>query len=174
MLSNAPAKINKTVEIIESDPSAPTLVFSLSLQSIEILRRKLEERGIRARTITHEMHDRAQRRMIVDGFGRDYNVLLSVGTLEIGLNVPNANREILVANTGGLARTEQRLGRVLRKDPRNPDKIAKVYVEIANGTIDDRTLLLVNRAYNRLKERRASQSQGDASDESQADRPASS
>ena len=101
--------------------------------------------------ITHELTDRAKRQEIVDGFGRDYDVLMSVSTLEVGFNVPNASREIIMANTGSLTRTEQRLGRVLRRDPRNPDKVAKVYVEVANGTIDAGTLRRVNQAYNRLK-----------------------
>ena len=140
LLSNTAPKMWKTLEIIESDPSAPTLVFSLSIQSIETLRTKLEEKGIHAMMITHELTDRAKRQKIVDGFGKDYNVLLSVGTLEVGFNVPNASREIIMANTGSLTRTEQRLGRVLRRDPQNPDKIAKVYVEVANGTIDAATL----------------------------------
>jgi DNA excision repair protein ERCC-3 len=151
LLSNTAPKMWKTLEIIESDPSAPTLVFSLSIQSIETLRTKLEEKGITAKLITHELSDRAKRQAIVDGFGKDYNVLLSVGTLEVGFNVPNASREIIMANTGSLTRTEQRLGRVLRRDPQNPDKIAKVYVEVANGTIDAATLRRVNEAYNRLK-----------------------
>jgi DNA excision repair protein ERCC-3 len=151
LLSNTAPKMWKTLEIIESDPSAPTLVFSLSIQSIETLRTKLEEKGIQARMITHELSDRAKRQKIVDGFGRDYNVLLSVGTLEVGFNVPNASREIIMANTGSLTRTEQRLGRVLRRDPQNPDKVAKVYVEVANGTIDAATLRRVNEAYTRLK-----------------------
>jgi len=151
LLSNTAPKMWKTLEIIESDPSAPTLVFSLSIQSIETLRTKLEEKGIRAMMITHELTDRAKRQEIVDGFGRDYNVLLSVGTLEVGFNVPNASREIIMANTGSLTRTEQRLGRVLRRDPKNPDKVAKVYVEVANGTTDAATLRRVNEAYTRLK-----------------------
>lgn len=87
----------------------------------------------------------------MNGFGEDYNVLLSVGTLEVGLNVPNASREIIIANTGDLTRTEQRLGRVLRRDPQNPNKIAKVYVEIAHGTTDGETLRRVNQAYTRLQ-----------------------
>ena len=155
LLSNTAPKLEKTLEIIESDPSAPTLVFSLSIQSIEILRAKLEEKGVHARMITHELTDRAKRQEIVDGFGRDYNVLLSVGTLEVGFNVPNASREIIMANTGSLTRTEQRLGRVLRRDPKNPDKVAKVYVEVANGTTDAGTLRRVNQAYNRLKAKRS-------------------
>jgi len=153
LLSNTTPKLEKTLEIIEGDPSAPTLVFSLSIQSIETLRARLEERGIRARMITHELTDRAKRQEIVDGFGRDYSVLLSVGTLEVGFNVPNATREIIMANTGSLTRTEQRLGRVLRRDPRNPNKVAKVYVEVANGTTDAATLRRVNQAYTRLKEK---------------------
>ena len=155
LLSNTAPKLEKTLEIIEGDPSAPTLVFSLSIQSIETLRTKLEEKGIQARMITHELTDRAKRQEIVDGFGRDYNVLLSVGTLEVGFNVPNASREIIMANTGSLTRTEQRLGRVLRRDPKNPDKVAKVYVEVANGTTDAGTLRRVNQAYNRLKAKRS-------------------
>ncbi len=153
LLSNTAPKLERTLEIIENDPSAPTLVFSLSIQSIETLRARLEEKGIHARMITHELNDRAKRQKIVDGFGRDYNVLLSVGTLEVGFNVPNASREIIMANTGSLTRTEQRLGRVLRRDPQNPDKVAKVYVEVANGTTDASTLRRVNQAYNRLKEK---------------------
>jgi len=164
ILSNTAPKIARTLEIIESDPSIPTLVFSLSVKSIEVLTEKLAEKGIRAQTITHELHDRALRQEIVDGFGKDYNVLLSVATLEIGFNVPNAGREILMASTGRLTRTEQRLGRVLRRDPRNPDKVAKVYVEIAIGTIDHQTLRAVNHAYTRL-DPKGSVSQGRPSPE---------
>ena len=51
LLSNTAQKIVKTVEIIESDPTAPTLVFSLSLESIEALRVTLEERRIGVRQL---------------------------------------------------------------------------------------------------------------------------
>ena len=73
--------------------------------------------GIHSRMLTHELTDRAKRQEIVDGFGRDYNVLMSVGTLEVGFNVPNATREIIMANTGSLTRMEQRLGQGPPRDP---------------------------------------------------------
>ena len=152
LLSNTAPKMWKTLEIIEADPSAPTLVFSLSIQSIETLRTKLEEKGIHARMITHELSDRAKRQEDRGRVRKGTTTSSSrSGPWRSGSTSPTPAGRFIMANTGSLTRTEQRLGRVLRRDPQNPDKVAKVYVEVANGTIDAGTLRRVNEAYTRLK-----------------------
>jgi DNA excision repair protein ERCC-3 len=151
LLSKAHNKFQIVIDLAKQDKYAPTLVFSSSVDNIEALKAALVNNGILAETITAEMHDRKERQRIIENFGVTYNMLLSVGTLERGFNVPESNREIIVGGGTTLRQTEQRLGRVLRRDPENPFKIALIYVLVANGTIDQELLKRVNEAYNRIR-----------------------
>jgi superfamily II DNA or RNA helicase len=48
-------------------------------------------------------------------WGKKFHVLLSVHTLEIGYDVPEARIEIILATTSNMNQIVQRIGRVLRK-----------------------------------------------------------
>jgi len=57
----------------------------------------------------------------------EIKIILAIKILDQGINIPKLNSCILAANTGNVTQFIQRRGRLLRIDPDNPDKIAKIY-----------------------------------------------
>lgn len=136
LLSTAEAKEPVVLSILKADYEAPTLVFSSSVENAAYLRAETKRLAIPCELITAETPSE-ERERIVSTFGKDFQVLFSVGVLARGYNVPKVSREILVGTTSNsVAAVEQRLGRALRRDPQNPEKRAKVFVVGALNTID--------------------------------------
>jgi len=149
LLSCAEHKIPEMLRILKQSEE-PTLIFAESVDSIKILQEALQNNGIRSEVITAKIGRKA-RQKIIDGFGKTYQNLLSVGTLQVGFNVPHASREIIFGSGTTQTQIEQRLGRVLRIDPENPDKIASVYVIMANDTVETAIVKKVETAYSRFR-----------------------
>jgi superfamily II DNA or RNA helicase len=124
LLSCAERKIPEMIRIVKQSDE-PTLLFAESVDSIHIMKRALEAEGIPSEVITAKIGRKA-RQKIIDGFGKTYMNLLSVGTLQVGFNVPHASREIIFGSGTTQIQIEQRMGRVLRIDPENPEKIASI------------------------------------------------
>ena len=77
-------------------------------------------------------------------WGSDFNVLLSLHTLEIGYDVPQVRIEIILATTSNINQVIQRIGRVLRKH--EGKDIALIYVIYVSETKDDNVVELVKKA----------------------------
>jgi len=151
LLSNAANKQDEVAKIILAAPDVPTLVFSSSVLNVQNLQRRLAQAGIRSEMITAET-PREQRQRIIRSFGTEFKVLLSVGVLARGYNVPEVAREIFMGATStSLTAIEQRLGRALRRDPNNPNKVARIYAIIAARTIDLEMLNRLREAYSRIR-----------------------
>jgi superfamily II DNA or RNA helicase len=150
LLSNVESKFEATMRILRQDPTRPSLVFSEHLEALARLTEMMDGEGIASKTISYKITNKKERQQIIDGLGKKFFVLNSVGTLNVGFNVPQVSRAIIMASTTNKTQTEQRLGRVLRVDPNNPNKVAHVYIVIASGTQDERTLTNVKEAYNQL------------------------
>jgi superfamily II DNA or RNA helicase len=56
----------------------------------------------------------AHRQKILSGWGKDFYILLSVHTLEIGYDVPEVGVEIILATTSNMNQVIQRIGRIVR------------------------------------------------------------
>ena len=73
-------------------------------------------------------HDsRASRELKMDRFRRGgFQFLINVGMVGRGVDVPSVDAIILARPTKSLSLYVQFIGRALRKDPNNPDKIAQI------------------------------------------------
>ena len=144
LLSCAENKLLKTIElIIKKHPQKRVMVFSETLDSVNKLRLKLEEQGIKSMLIDSKT-DSIARQKILSLWGRDFYPLLSVHTLEIGYDVPEAGIEIILASTSNMNQVIQRIGRVIRKQEQK--FLALIYVVYVSNTKDNNILEVVSRA----------------------------
>ena len=144
LLSCAENKLLKTIElIIKKHPYKRVMVFSETLDSVNKLRLKLEEEGIKSMLIDSNT-DSIARQKILSLWGRDFYPLLSVHTLEIGYDVPEAGIEIILASTSNMNQVVQRIGRVIRKQEQK--FLALIYVVYVSNTKDNNILEVVSRA----------------------------
>jgi superfamily II DNA or RNA helicase len=100
----------------------------------------------------------AHRQKILSQWGKDFYILLSVHTLEIGYDVPEVGVEIILATTSNMNQVIQRIGRIVRKY--EGKKKALIYVVYVSDTKDDNTLEIVKKAAE-MGERRPATPNGD-------------
>lgn len=144
LLSYAENKLSAAVNIITKRfPQEKIMVFSETIESIEKLRDLLDDLGIKSRIIDAKVKTSA-RQKILDQWGHDFNVLLSVHTLEIGYDVPAVRIEIILATTSNMNQVIQRIGRVIRKQ--EGKDVALIYVIYVSDTKDDNVIDLVKKA----------------------------
>jgi len=119
VLSAAEVKFEALVAIIEEHLNERIMVFAESVSAIEKLCGYLEEQGIRAENISAKttMPERAK---IFQEFGDKFNVLVSVKTLEIGVDLKMMGLQgdvgiaVILASGREAIQQTQRMGRVLR------------------------------------------------------------
>ena len=144
LLSYAENKLSAAADIISKKfPAEKVMVFSETIESVEKLRDLLEMRGIKSKIIDAKIKT-SERQKILDVWGSDFNVLLSLHTLEIGYDVPQVRIEIILATTSNINQVIQRIGRVLRKH--EGKDIALIYVIYISDTKDDIVVELVRKA----------------------------
>jgi superfamily II DNA or RNA helicase len=144
LLSCADNKLTAVVDlIIKKHPSQKVMVFSETLDSINKLKNMLETRSTRSAVIDSSI-DSLTRQEILSRWGRDFYVLLSIHTLEIGYDVPEVGIEIILASTSNINQIIQRIGRIVRKY--EGKKKALIYVVHVSETKDDEILELIRRA----------------------------
>lgn len=143
LLSSTELKLRKAVEVVKSHPGERIMIFSETIDSIELLRTILEQEGIRARSIHNGIKPR-DRHEILASWGEDYFPLLSVHTLEIGYDVPQAGIAIIIASTSNMNQVAQRIGRVVRISEGKDH--ALVYVIYVAGSKDTNVLKVMSAA----------------------------
>ena len=84
------------------------------------------------------------RQTILSSWGKDFQVLLSVHTLEIGYDVPEVGIEIILATTSNMNQVIQRIGRVVRVYQGKHK--ALIYVVYIAETKDDGILQIFRKA----------------------------
>ena len=119
------------------------MVFSETIESIEKLKDLLKDQGIESKIIDAKVKV-SERQKILDNWGVNFNVLLSVHTLEIGYDVPQVRIEIILATTSNINQIVQRIGRVLRKY--EGKDVALIYVIYVPDTKDDNVIEVVQKA----------------------------
>jgi superfamily II DNA or RNA helicase len=129
--------------IVKKHLNQRVMVFSETLDSINKLKTRLELRCIRCTVIDSTINS-ADRQKILSGWGKDFYILLSVHTLEIGYDVPEVGVEIILATTSNMNQVIQRIGRIVRKY--EGKKKALIYVVYVSETKDDNTLQIVKKA----------------------------
>lgn len=144
LLSYAENKISAAADIASKKfPGEKVMVFSETIESIERLRDILKTQGINAKIIDAKVKT-LERQKILNKWGSDFNVLLSLHTLEIGYNVPQVRIEIIMATTSNINQIIQRIGRVLRKH--EGKDVALIYVIYVSDTKDDNVIEVVKKA----------------------------
>jgi superfamily II DNA or RNA helicase len=143
LLSYTENKLSKAVSLIKKHPHERIMVFSETLESIDKLRDRLESEGIKAKMIDSKVNS-INRQAILYQWGKDFNPLLSVHTLEIGYDVPQVRIEIILASTSNMNQVIQRIGRVIRKY--EGKELALIYVIYVSETKDDYILDLIKKA----------------------------
>jgi len=134
LLSNVEDKKRKVLEICRKHPDEKILLFSESIESIENIRKYLVQHGVKCATY-HSQKNKYKRQRILEGWGKGFNVLLSVKALDEGIDVPEVAVGIIIAGTSSPRQMVQRMGRIIR--PR-PNKTAKIYVVYVPRTIEAR------------------------------------
>ncbi len=143
LLSYTENKLSKAVSLIKKHPHERIMVFSETLESINKLRDRLESEGIKAKMIDSKVNS-IKRQEILYQWGKDFNPLLSVHTLEIGYDVPQVRIEIILASTSNMNQVIQRIGRVIRKY--EGKELALIYVIYVSETKDDNIVDLIKKA----------------------------
>ena len=146
LLSYNENKLLAALDIIKNRfPNEKIMVFSETLESIERLRNLLSQHDIDSRIIDAKVKTKA-RSNILERWGIDFNVLLSIHTLELGVDVPQVRIEIILATTSDINQIIQRIGRVLRLV--EGKTIGLIYIIYVDDTTDDRVLGIINQAIN--------------------------
>ncbi len=140
LLSSAQNKMLSALNIVKKHPSEPIMIFSETIESIEKLEKILESSGITSRSI-HNKIPSNQRKKILAEWGKTFFPLLSVHTLEIGYDIPEARIAIIISNSANINQAAQRIGRVIRKTTKK--NYALVYVIYIKDTKDTSTLRMV-------------------------------
>lgn len=144
LLSYAENKLSAAADIVSKKfPGEKIMVFSETIESIERLRDILKPQGINAKIIDAKVKN-LERQNILNKWGSEFNVLLSLHTLEIGYNVPQVRIEIIMATTSNINQIVQRIGRVLRKH--EGKDVALIYVIYVSDTKDDNVIEAVKKA----------------------------
>jgi len=144
LLACADNKISAVVDLIlRKHSNQRIMVFSETLDSINKLKSKLELEHVSSTVIDSRINS-LDRQKILSGWGKDFYVLLSVHTLEIGYDVPEVGVEIILATTSNINQVIQRIGRIVRKY--EGKKKALIYVVYVCETKDDAILEIVRKA----------------------------
>jgi superfamily II DNA or RNA helicase len=142
LLSCNENKLLTALDIIKNRfPTEKIMVFSETLESIERLRDLLRQHNIDSRIIDARVKSK-DRSNILERWGIDFNVLLSIHTLELGIDVPQVRIEIILATTSNINQMVQRIGRVLR--PSEAKTIALIYIIYVDDTNDNKVLGTIN------------------------------
>jgi superfamily II DNA or RNA helicase len=140
LLSSASNKMLSAANIVRKHPSEPIMIFSETIDSILKIEKTLESFGIPSRSI-HNKIPIAQRKKILEEWGKEYFPLLSVHTLEIGYDIPDVRIAIIISNSSNFNQIAQRIGRVIRKTIRK--NYALIYVIYVRDSKDSSTLRMV-------------------------------
>ncbi|MDN5845001.1 MAG: DEAD/DEAH box helicase family protein [Candidatus Nitrosocosmicus sp.] len=146
LLSYNENKLFAALDIIKNRfPNEKIMVFSETLESIERLRDLLSQHSIDSKIIDAKVKSKA-RSNILERWGNDFNVLLSIHTLELGVDVPQVRIEIILATTSDINQIVQRIGRVLRLI--EGKTIGLIYIIYVDDTTDNKVLGVINQAMN--------------------------
>ena len=129
LLNETNSKLNESANIIKNHPKEKIMVFSETIESINNISEILKKNKIPSEVIHNKVKTK-QRQDILDSWGKNYFVLLSVHTLEIGFDIPSVSIAIIVSNSKNTHQLIQRIGRVIRKtDEKSQSLIYVVYVD---------------------------------------------
>jgi superfamily II DNA or RNA helicase len=144
LINCAKNKLLAAVDIIATKhPSERIMVFSETIESIQMLKEMLQNRQIKSMLIDSKLRSK-DRGKILSEWGKEFFPLLSVHTLEIGYDVPEVRVAIILATTSNMNQIVQRIGRTIRKTAGKDT--ALIYTIYLSYTHDFNTLKMVRQA----------------------------
>jgi superfamily II DNA or RNA helicase len=144
LINCAKNKLSAAVNIIATKhPAERIMVFSETIESIQMLKEKLQNKGIKSMLIDSKLKSK-ERQKILSQWGKEFFPLLSVHTLEIGYDVPEVRLAIILATSSNMNQIVQRIGRTIRKTAGKDT--ALIYTIYLSYTHDASTLKMVRRA----------------------------
>lgn len=128
------------------DKNLKTIVFTPNIDMNFRLTNCIRDGGGRAETMDSNNDNRPTRQAKMDAFRRgDFQFLVNVGMVGRGVDVPSVDAVILCRPTKSLSLYQQYVGRCLRIDPNNPNKVAHILDLSGNvarfGKVEDVQLL---------------------------------
>jgi superfamily II DNA or RNA helicase len=129
LLNETKSKLNESINIVKNHPKEKIMIFSETIESLNNISEILAKNNIPSEVIHNKVKTK-QRQDILDSWGKNYFVLLSVHTLEIGFDIPSVSIAIIVSNTKNIHQLIQRIGRVIRRtDEKSQSLIYVIYVD---------------------------------------------
>ena len=123
-------RIDRIMQAIEysHDKNKRTLVFCGTIKQAEEAKERLaEEYGLRAEMVTGATPKKERERLIAEFKAGTFKHMLNVGVFTTGFDVPILDCVVLARPTMSLALYYQMVGRGIRTDPDDPNKVLKVY-----------------------------------------------
>jgi len=144
LINCAKNKLLAAVDIIATKHSSERImVFSETIESLQMLKEMLQKKGIESMLIDSKLKSK-ERQRILSEWGKKFFPLLSVHTLEIGYDVPEVRVAIILATTSNMNQIVQRIGRTIRKTAGKDT--ALIYTIYLSYTHDFNTLKMVRQA----------------------------
>ena len=140
LLTETKSKLNEAVNIVKNHPTEKIMIFSETIESIDKISETLKKNNIPSQVIHNKVKTK-ERQEILNVWGQNFFILLSVHTLEIGFDIPSVGIAIIVSNTKNINQLIQRIGRVIRKT--NEKTQSLIYVVYVDNTKDKDILALV-------------------------------
>ena len=124
--------------IATKHPSERIMVFSETIESIQMLKEMLQKKEIKSMLIDSKLKSKERQKILLE-WGKEFFPLLSVHTLEIGYDVPEVRLAIILATTSNMNQIVQRIGRTIRKTAGKDT--ALIYTIYLSHTHDFRQLM---------------------------------
>ena len=144
LLTETTSKLNESVNIVKNHPTEKIMIFSETIESIDKISEILKKNKIPSQVIHNKVKTK-ERQDILNVWGKNFFVLLSVHTLEIGFDIPSVGIAIIVSNTKNMHQLIQRIGRVIRKTDEKTQSL--IYVVYVDNTKDKDILALVRTSF---------------------------
>lgn len=119
-------KLSKAIQFIDQHCQR-NLIFCSSLRQAERARLLLEELDIVAHVVSGETPKIDRERLVQEFRDGTFKHMINVGVFTTGFDVPELDSIVLARPTMSLALYYQMVGRGVRKDPANPDKMLRVF-----------------------------------------------
>jgi superfamily II DNA or RNA helicase len=144
LLTETRSKLTESVNIVKNHPTEKIMIFSETIESIDKISEILKKNKISSQIIHNKVKTK-ERQEILNVWGKNFFVLLSVHTLEIGFDIPSVGIAIIVSNTKNMHQLVQRIGRVIRKTDQKTQSL--IYVVYVDNTKDKDILALVRTSF---------------------------
>jgi superfamily II DNA or RNA helicase len=144
LLTETTSKLNESINIVKNHPTEKIMIFSETIESIDKISEILKKNKIPSQVIHNKVKTK-ERQDILNVWGKNFFVLLSVHTLEIGFDIPSVGIAIIVSNTKNMHQLIQRIGRVIRKTDEKTQSL--IYVVYVDNTKDKDILALVRTSF---------------------------